>query len=103
MDILSKLRAAINEYNNIIINDRNCYVDDVNDRLESLMQIDEDCTRQFLAECLPKDFETACFGVYECAMKWKLPFVEYVEKLAEEKGWTDYSRDVISDARAAVE
>ena len=103
MDILKKLKAAINEYNYIVSSDRNPYVDDVNIKLESLMLKDEDCTRQFLAECNSEDFEIACYGVIECAKKWKLPFIEYVEGLADEKGWTDYIRLMIRCARAAVE
>jgi hypothetical protein len=78
-------------------------VDDVSNRLDTLMKKNEVCTRQVLAECSPEDFETACFGMYECAVKFRLPFVEYVEGLAEEKGWTDYSRDMISEARSMVE
>ena len=102
MDILSELKALINEYNEIVGNSDNPYVEDVNDRLEALMQIDEASTRRFLAECEPEDFETACFGIFECTLMFGLPFIEYVEGLAEEKGWTDYSRDMISDARATI-
>jgi hypothetical protein len=102
MDILSELKAAINEYNKIVSIDKNPYLDDVNERLESFMQRDEACTRRFLAECEPKDFEIACYGVIECAKKWKLPFIEYIEGLAEEKGWTDYSRRMVHYARHEV-
>jgi hypothetical protein len=103
MSTLEKMKAAIIEYNVIVENARNPYVDDVNNRLESLMKKNEDCTRQFLAECSPEDFEIACFGIFECALKWKLPFVEYTEELAEEKGWTDYTRRMIDEARLEVE
>jgi hypothetical protein len=108
MDTFSKLKAAINNYNEIVSDYKKnrpfeCpYVDDVNDELEALMQKDEATTRQFLAECEPEDFETACFGMYECALKWKLPFVEYVEELAKEKGWTNYSRRMIREAKSVA-
>ena len=109
MDTLGMLKAKINKYNEIVsYYEKNrpgeCpYVEHVNDELEKLMLKDEATTRQFLAECEPNDFETACFGIDECAIKWKLPFVEYVEGLAEEKGWTDYSRDMIRYARSLIE
>jgi hypothetical protein len=32
-----------------------------------------------------------------------MSYVEYVEGLAEEKGWTDYTRDMIHDARVEIE
>jgi len=99
---MEKLKHAITAY---IERGKMCpeYRDDVMDTLESFMLEDETITRDFLAECTPEEFEDACVGVLECARKWGLSFVEYIEELAEEKGWTDYSRNMIGEARAEVE
>ena len=99
---MEKLKDAITAY---IERGKVCpeYSDDVMDILETCMLEDEATTRKFLAECTPEEFEDACVGVLECARKWGLSFVEYVERLEQEKGWTNYTRDMISDARAEVE
>ena len=99
---MEKLKDAVTAY---VERGKVCpeYRDDVMDALEAALLEDEATTRKVLAECTPEEFEDACVGVLECAQKFGLPFVEYVEKLAEEKGWTDYTRNMIRGARAAVE
>jgi len=80
------------------------YVQDVMGALESeMLKSGEATTRLFLAECSLAEFEYAAWGFLELARKHGLPFVEHLEQLANEKGWTDYLEDMISEARAEVE
>ena len=69
---------------------------------EAMFQSDEARLRQFLSERNASEFEECGYGFLKCAQKFGLPFVEYVEGLAEEKGWTEYTRDMIHEARAEV-
>jgi hypothetical protein len=72
--------------------------------LEKVMsQTDEVSLKQFLAKRSANEFDECGYGFVKCAQKYGLPFVEYIEKLAEEKGWTTYLIDVISEARLEVE
>jgi len=70
---------------------------------EAMFQSDEADLRQFLSERNASEFEQCGYGFLKCALKFRLPFVEFIEGLAEEKGWTEYTRDMIGEARAEVE
>ena len=80
-----------------------CFTKDVDDELEAAMLEDEIETRKFLTSCTPKEFENSAIAFLDCAYKFGLPFVEFLEAQAELKGWTDYLRDMIGEARMEVE
>ena len=103
MDELKKAMAALVERHEKIRQFAG-YADDVYKALEDeMVKSDEVTVRQFLAECNPNEFELSGYGFLEAARKFGLPFVKYIEALADEKGWTDYLKDMIGEARTEVE
>ena len=79
------------------------YTGDVDAILIPLLLENEDKTRLLLSECNQDEFEIMATVFYECALKFGLPFVEFLIEQAEEKGWTEYLEDMIGEARAEVE
>jgi len=67
------------------------------------LEADEATLRQFLAGCTSNEFNLSGYAFLDLALKHGLPFVEYLETLADEKGWTDYLKDMIGEARMEVE
>jgi hypothetical protein len=79
------------------------YDSDVREKFcNAMYAVNEQTARQYLKECTPQEFKLAACTFPKCALKWGGLYVEFLEQLAEEKGWTDYTRDMIGEARAEV-
>jgi hypothetical protein len=73
-------------------------------RLKELAHESNEMTlRHFLASCNHYEYELSGGLFLDAALRFGIRFVEYLEQLAEEKGWTDYIRDMIDEARLEVE